>query len=120
MPYTAVLKLLGYSGRSYHLNYNMLEGNKTYFTFFNALKKAGIEQPGRYLSFDSTQKTISTGLYDLWHITYSLDDESVVIKTLVKRYGFTYTQAEIIASEVGYTSDYGSLSTRAIRKLLLT
>jgi len=118
MPYTAVLKLLGYSGRSYHLNYNMLEGNKTYFTFFNALKKAGIEQPGRYLSFDNTQKIISTGLYDLWHITYSLDDESDVIKSLVKRYGFTYTQAEIIANEVGYTSDYGSLSTRAIRKLL--
>lgn len=118
MPYTAVLKILGYTGRSYHLNYNMLEGNKTYFTFFNALKKAGIDQPDSYLSFDNSQKIISTGLYDLWHITYSLDDESDVIKTLIKRYGFTYTQAEIIASEVGYTSDYGSLSTRAIRKLL--
>jgi len=118
MPYSVVLKILGYTGRSYHLNYNLLEGNKTYHTIFNALKKAGIEQPGRYLSFDNTQKIHSPGLYDLWHITYSLDDESDVIKTLVKRYGFTNNQAEIIASEVGYTSDYGSISTRAIRKLL--
>ncbi|MGI6306577.1 MAG: type II CRISPR RNA-guided endonuclease Cas9 [Bacteroidales bacterium] len=118
LPYTAILKILGYSGRSYHLNFNMLEGNKTYITIFNALKKAGIEQPDRYLSFDNTQKIVSKGLYDLWHITYSLDDESDVIKTLVKRYGFTYNQAEIIAGELGYTSDYGSLSTRAIRKLL--
>ena len=39
LPYTAILKILGYSGRSYHLNYNMLEGNRTYFTIFNALKK---------------------------------------------------------------------------------
>lgn len=118
LPYTAVLKILGYPGRSYHLNYNLLEGNKTYHTFFDALKKAGIEQPDRYLSFDSTHEINSPGLYDLWHITYSLDDESDVIKTLVKRYGFSYNQAGIIAGEVGYTQDYGNISTRAIRKLL--
>lgn len=55
---------------------------------------------------------------ELWHITYSIPNENDVIKTLEQRFHFKKEQAEIISKEVGYTSDYGNLSTRAIRKLL--
>jgi len=47
-----------------------------------------------------------------------LPTEKDVINALKKRFGFLENQAGIIAKKVGYSSDYGSLSTRAIRKLL--
>jgi len=77
------------------------------FLFFNPLTK---DSKG---SYDEKK-----GLNELWHITYSLEDEKDVVNTLAKRFPFSIEQATIIAQKVGYTSDYGRLSSRANRKLL--
>lgn len=62
-------------------------------------------------------------LYQLWHLIYSFegDDsntgEEKLINKITERYGFQKEYARIIANVV-LQSDYGSLSTKAIRKIL--
>ena len=99
-------------------NKHGLPGGKTYAMLQSALKEAGVSDPDQYLLFDTEKIDEKGGLFELWHITYSLDNDEDIINTLKKRFSFTEYQATIIAEKVGYTSDYGSLSTRAIRKLL--
>src|SRR5690606_35422493 len=114
-----IKKILGY-GRidKIYLNSTEGDGSRTYAILKNALEEAEIESPERclFLSLDANDE--KGGLLELWHITYSLPTEKEVVNTLGKRFGFSEKQAEIIAKKVGYSSDYGSLSTRAIRKLL--
>lgn len=116
---TEIKKLLGY-GRNdkIYLNFTELDGSRTYAILKKALQEAGIENPEQYLFFNLDANDEKGGLLELWHITYSLPIEKEVVNTLGKRFGFSEKQAEIVAKKVGYPSDYGSLSTRAIRKLL--
>src|SRR5690606_16625745 len=116
---TEIKKILGY-GRNdkIYLNFTELDGSRTYAILKNALEAAGIENPEQYLFFNLDVNDEKGGLFELWHITYSLPTEKEVVNTLKKRFGFSENQVEIIAKRVGYSSDYGSLSTRAIRKLL--
>ena len=74
--------------------------------------------PSRYLRFDPTERDEKGGLFELWHITYSLPRRDHVIDTLIRRFGFSADQAAIIAQDVKHPSEYGRLSTKAIRKLL--
>ena len=99
-------------------NKNDLPGGKTYAMLQSALEEAGVSDPDRFLFFNIQEKDEKGGLFELWHVTYSLDTDEDIINTLKKRFSFTKEQAAIIAEKVGYTSDYGSLSTCAIRKLL--
>lgn len=116
---TEIKKILGYNRNDrIYLNYNELDGSRTYSILKSALIEAEIQDPEKYLYFSLNINDEKGGLFELWHITYSLPSEKEVITTLNKRFGFTDKQSQIIAKRVGYTSDYGSLSTRAIRKLL--
>lgn len=111
--------ILGYSSREkIYLNFTELDGSRTYAVLKNALEEAGIENPEQYLFFNLDVHDEKGGLFELWHITYSLPTEKEVVNVLKNRFGFSDNQAEIIAKRVGYSSDYGSLSTRAIRKLI--
>lgn len=111
--------ILGYSSKEkIYLNFTELDGSRTYAVLKNALQEAEIENPERYLFFNLDVNDEKGGLFELWHITYSLATEKEVINALKNRFGFSENQSEIIAKRVGYPSDYGSLSTRAIRKLL--
>lgn len=75
------------------------------------------------LSFDSSKNPDNQPLYRLWHLLYSFegDDsktgtESLVNK-LITNFGFVKNSATILAS-VTFQDDYGSLSSKAIRKIL--
>ncbi|KPE52491.1 type II CRISPR RNA-guided endonuclease Cas9 [Chryseobacterium indologenes] len=115
-----IKEILGYTSREkIYLNFTELDGSRTYSILRNALIEAGIEKPEQYLFFNMETNDEKGGLFELWHITYSLPIEKEVINALKNRFGFDKKQAEIIARRVGYSSDYGSLSTRAIRKLLV-
>lgn len=116
---TKIKSILGY-GRNdrIYLNFTELDGSRTYTVLKGALEEARIEDPERYLSFNLARNDEKGGLFELWHITYSLPTEIEVVSALTKRFGFTKEQSAIIAKKVGYSSDYGNLSTRAIRKLL--
>lgn len=116
---TEIKKLLGY-GRNdkVYLNFTELDGSRTYSILKRALEEAKIENPDKYLFFNLDANDEKGGLFELWHITYSLPSENEVVKALMKRFKFTEAQSQIIARKVGYPADYGRLSTRAIRKLL--
>ncbi len=70
--------------------------------------------------------------YQLWHLLYATEDDdkiskedallygssSVIIKKkLVEKFGFSPLQAKLLATVV-FSNDYGSLSTKAIRKII--
>lgn len=114
-----IKKILGY-GRNdkIYLNFTELDGSRTYAILKNALIDAEVENPEQFLFFNLDINDEKGGLFELWHITYSLPTEKEVVNTLINRFDFSKNQAKIIAKKVGYSSDYGSLSTRAIRKLL--
>ena len=116
---TEIKKLLGYGrNEKIYLNFTELDGSRTYSILKNALEEAGIENPDQYLFFNLDVSDEKGGLFELWHITYSLSTEKEVVNALKNRFGFSENQSKIIAKKVGYPSDYGSLSARAIRKLL--
>lgn len=62
-------------------------------------------------------------MYQLWHLLYSFEGDNSnsgqdkLIETLSARYGFEKEFAKRIAS-ITFQPDYGSLSTKAIRKIL--
>lgn len=78
------------------------------------------------LSFDSSQdgkNMEKQAMFQLWHLLYSFEgDDSItsnqkLINKLSELYGFDKTSANILAN-VSFEDDYGSLSTKAIRKIL--
>jgi CRISPR-associated endonuclease Csn1 len=115
---TEIKRVLGLKRNEGYLNFTELDGSRTYTILKNALIKAHIEKPENYLFFNLEKNDEKGGLMELWHITYSIPNENDVVKTLEQRFKFTKEQAEIISKKVGYTSEFGNLSTRAIRKLL--
>ena len=117
---TEIKKILGLPDRGTYLNFTELDKSKTYYQLSEALKEAGVEDHEKYLSFDFNEKDEKGGLFELWHITYSLPTEKEIKNTLIKHFNFSEQQAKAIATSplIAYPSDYGSLSTKAIRKLL--
>lgn len=78
------------------------------------------------LHFDSSvagDKFDKQPMYQLWHLLYSFEGDNSntgqdkLIETLSIRYGFEKEYAKRMAS-VTFQPDYGSLSTKAIRKIL--
>jgi len=78
------------------------------------------------LYFDSNidnDNTIEKNLYKLWHLLYSFEGDNSatgtenLINKITKDYGFEKEYA-IILSNINFQDDYGSLSSKAIRKIL--
>jgi CRISPR-associated endonuclease Csn1 len=111
-------------GENNKLNFESIPGNKTFLTIKAALEKAGIEHPENlrftWKKEDEKKGELNTGLMALWHLCYSVDDPETLIKALSKtdRFGMNAEQAKVFIEHVGFPQDYGSLSARAIRKLL--
>lgn len=111
--------ILGYGrNEKVYLNFTELEGSRTYAMLRDALTLAEIENPAKHLFFNIAEHDEKGGLFQLWHITYSLPTQNEVVNALKKHFNFSDEQSIIIAKHVGYNSEYGNLSTRAIRKLL--
>lgn len=75
------------------------------------------------LHFDSEKSLDQQPMYQLWHLLYSFegDDSKTgnikLVNKLIKIYGFEKDCAMILANVV-FQDDYGSLSAKAIRKIL--
>lgn len=115
-----IKKILSFQGQNVYLNFPELDGSRTYTVIRKALKKAGFNdhECEKYLHFNLYKNDEKGGLYELWHITYSLSTDDEIINTLQKRFNLTKEQSKVFADEVSYNSDYGNLSTRAIKKIL--
>lgn len=115
-----IKRILSFQGQNVYLNFPELDGSRTYSVIKKTLKNVGLNdnECERYLQFNPYNNDEKGGLFELWHITYSLPTDDEIINTLQKRFSFTKEQAKVFADEVSYNADYGSLSTRAIKKIL--
>jgi len=115
-----VLKLLFTNPNDLDLNYSEIEGNRT----MSALIKAcpSIENDDSYL-FDSTKDLDSQLIFQLWHLLYSYEGDNTptgngnLIMHLENHFGFSNQDAKSLAG-VTFQEDYGSLSAKAIKKIL--
>lgn len=117
-----IVKLLGFKRDQVQINFDALQGNKTYNILYKTLEEAGVEDIEQCLLWDETaqeQDLMSyPNLYSLWHVLYSVEDEGALIRILQDKYGFSPDQAQYISQKVGFKPDFGKLSTKAIKNLL--
>lgn len=141
-----VVEFLGYKDKEYELNFKEVEGNNTAKSLYEAFRIM-FERDGHYLDLSQNAETIKQNTktllegagvnaqildfdaeqegnnfdkqasYQLWHILHSIEDDKEIIKTLQVKFGFTEEFAKILAN-ISLQPDYGSLSARAIRKVL--
>ncbi|MBL7813026.1 MAG: type II CRISPR RNA-guided endonuclease Cas9 [Bacteroidetes bacterium] len=115
---TGILKIMGLKNGEYTLNYEEIPGNLTWINCYLALKEIGEETLMRSWLSQGVEYSEQHPFVKYWHITYSLETEKDVIHALQSQLNFTETAAVQIAKKIGYTNDYGSLSSKAIRRIL--
>lgn len=131
----------------FEINYETVEGNRTNAELLNVyqkilefegvdidLNKDEVSEIYKQVVAKFKQLNISTdilhfnsdlegNLFDkqpimqLWHLLYSIEDEKNLIELIQHKFGFKEEQAKLIAN-INLQNDYGSLSSRAIRKIL--
>ena len=75
------------------------------------------------LHFDSDKELDRQPMYQLWHLLYSFEGDNSntgnekLINKIAEQFGFDKNSASILAG-VAFQDDYGSLSAKAIRKIL--
>lgn len=145
---TEVLKLLCGKSRGYDLNYKEVPGNETMSALLDAcrtiaemsgngeadkLSLSDVEEifgalgfKTDFLHFDSAiegKAICQAPHYALWHLLYSYEDDKSntgdesLIGHLEQLTGMPKEYARVLAS-VSFKEDYGSLSAKAIRKIL--
>ena len=131
----------------YSINFKKIEGNRTNAAIFKAFEKI-IAVEGYDLDFDKMNYleikeaiypifkslNIDTNLlsfdasiqgdkfdkqpyYQFWHLLYSSEEDSFIKKHLMQKYGFSENHVPFLLN-ITLQSDYGSLSSKAIKKIL--
>lgn len=117
--YNAYRQIVELSGHEIELEKRM--ANDIYKSFEELFVSLGYETD--MLHFDSDKPLDEQGMYKLWHLLYSFEGDNSktgnesLINKITKMYGFDKDYASILAN-VTFQSDYGSLSAKAIRKIL--
>lgn len=140
-----LLKLLGLNHSIDKLNFEKINGDQTRTNFLkvfiqlwekqgNSKKNLGtpltrmdvalilkdLGLPGDLLDLNPNLKDNAFDkqpYYQLWHLLYSLDDDALVKRTLINRFGFSESLAQAMLY-VKLESNYASLSVKAMRKIL--
>jgi CRISPR-associated endonuclease Csn1 len=101
------------------LNYELLEGNVTLFKFLEAFEKQNYTNKELLLFNvnDRTNQSDKQPYMQLWHKIYSVEDATHLTKDLIETFGLPEPVAKALV-KINLPTDYGSLSTRAIRRLL--
>lgn len=133
---------------NYTANFKKIEGNRTNTEIFKAFEKILILEGYDELDFSKLEAVdikqifksafndleINTaildfdptiqgndfdkqGYYQLWHLLYSLEEDEPLKKTLVTKFGFKENHIPFLLN-INLQADYGSLSTKAIKKVL--
>ncbi len=102
-------------------NFAKLSAEKAIAKTTEIFNKLGISS--QILIFDSNKDEETQPMFKLWHLLYSFEGDNSVtgndklINKLSEHYGFAKEYAEVLAGVV-FQPDYGSLSTKAIKKIL--
>lgn len=113
-------KFLGYSTKDpLNANFETLEGNYTRSALLKVFEDTNYDTFD-LLDIDYTLKDNAfdkQGFMQLWHLLYSATDQDRLVQKLILNFGFNELQAKAVAT-VRLVKDYGSLSVRAMRKIL--
>ena len=121
--YKAYQQIIDMSGHD-EVDFSKMSADETIDAVHDIFAALGINTD--ILTFDSSlegNKFEQQPMYQLWHLLYSFEgDKSVtgdraLIQALHDRYGFDEEYARVLAN-VTFQQDYGSLSSKAMRKIL--
>jgi CRISPR-associated endonuclease Csn1 len=114
----------GLKVQGYDLNWSRMAIKEKLETLGKLFEDQGINQKLAHIAFeDLINDPQKHPIYQLWHLLYSYEGdlsesgEDSLIKILTERFGFSTQSAKILA-RVTFKQDYGSLSTKAMRKIL--
>ena len=116
--FEAYQKIVEHSGHELDLQKSAEEILKDILSIFKTLN-----YNTDILNFDHTKPLDEQAMYKLWHLLYSFEGDNSntgnekLINKLMTGFGFDKNAASILAN-VTFLDDYGSLSTKAIRKIL--
>lgn len=115
-----ILELLGlHKCEKVSLNFKEIPGNNTLSKIYNVFKQYGVSTEG--FIFDSLiegKDFEKQPIYRLWHLLYSFEGEDCeLVEKLKSTFGFETDCAKALAN-ITLESDYGSLSAKAMRKIL--
>ena len=132
---------------NYTINFKKIEGNRTNTAIFKAFEKI-IEAEGYDLDFGKMNnleikeaiypifKSLNINIdllnfdatiqgdafdkqayYQFWHLLYSSEEDEFIKKHLIEKYGFAEHHIPFLLN-INLQADYGSLSSKAIKKIL--
>jgi CRISPR-associated endonuclease Csn1 len=122
MKKKAILKELGFDAKLFELNFDEIKGNVTRAKLMEAFEAENLDTTPLKTpppSIVAENDYIST----LWHLIYAteptlkLGNDEVIKNILLQKYKMTENQANTV-SKISFPADFGSLSARAIRKLM--
>lgn len=133
---------------NYSINFKKIEGNRTNTEIFKAFEKIlilegydeldfskldaidikqifksafkDLEINTNILDFDPTiqgNDFDKQGYYQLWHLLYSSEEDEPLKKNLMTKFGFKENHIQFLLN-INLQADYGSLSAKAIKKVL--
>lgn len=110
---------LGGTTKDYEINFEELNGASTILSLKAMMAKAGIKDESllQWEPLMQGQAFDKQPLLRLWHNLYSIEDHDDLVETLVRHFGWTHEQSEIMA-DLGFKPQHGGLSARAIRRIL--
>ena len=117
--YKAYRTIIEMSG--HEIDFSKMDSEKETKTIFDIFGALGINT--EILSFDSNIDEEQQPMYKLWHLLYSFEGDKSnmgnekLIEKISSKYGFSKDYATIVANVV-FQPDYGSLSAKAIKKIL--
>lgn len=148
MTDSQLLNFCGLKKAEYSVNFKKIEGNRTNTEIFKAFEKilvlegndeldiskldaidiktiiksvfSDLEINTELLNFDPTIKGNDFDkqpYYQLWHLLYSSDEDEPLKKTLMTKFGFKDNHIPFLLN-VKLQADYGSLSAKAIKKVV--
>jgi CRISPR-associated endonuclease Csn1 len=143
-----LLNFCGLKKAEYSVNFKKIEGNRTNTEIFKAFEKILILEGYDELDFSKLDAIdikqifksafkdleINTAIldfdptiqgndfdkqpyYQLWHLLYSAEDDNFLKKSLMSKFGFKENHLPFLLN-INLQADYGSLSAKAIKKVL--
>ena len=118
--YQTIIEMSGHG----EYDFSKMESNKAVEIVFEVFKTIGFNTD--ILKFDSLlegKDFEQQPMYQLWHLLYSFEGDKTelgngkLISKLQEHYGFDKESATVLAGTI-FPSDYGSLSSKAMRKIL--
>lgn len=141
---TELLKFIGANPKSDELNFDKIEGNRTKYEFIRILRNyyeeyfdgikisdpldtksvqrmlSDLELPKDLLDFEPTivaDQFDKQKFYQLWHLFYTAEDDKNLISKLKEKFNIHPDLAKALLG-VRLETNYGSISSKAIRKIL--